>query len=104
MRAVCAVRFARAQAVLETSAGSEKSAGTRRATHRLMAAVMALIFVPALAAVLLMLGDLHGQMSISTILATVTFVALASGVIGGTMRMFRRWDHEEPHHPEPHHP
>jgi putative effector of murein hydrolase LrgA (UPF0299 family) len=61
-----------------------------------MAAVMALIFVPALAAVLLMLGDLHGHLSITTVLATGMFVALATGVFSGTLKMFRTWDHESP--------
>jgi hypothetical protein len=74
-------------------------AGTRDAERSAMAAVMALIFVPALAAVLIMLGDLHGQLSISTILATVVFVALTIGVTTGAFKMFRQWDHEPPNAP-----
>jgi putative effector of murein hydrolase LrgA (UPF0299 family) len=61
-----------------------------------MAAVMALIFVPALAAVLFMLGTLQGHLSISTVIAAAIFVALTMGVFGGAFQMFRHWDHEPP--------
>jgi hypothetical protein len=72
-------------------------AGTSRAEHHAMAAVFALVFVPTLAAVLFMLGGLHGSMSFSSILATSVFVALATGSLVGLFRLVYEWDHEAPH-------
>lgn len=57
-----------------------------------MAAIFALVFVPAFAAVLFVLGDLHGHMSLSSIAAAGMFVALVAGLIAGLFRMSRVWD------------
>lgn len=57
-----------------------------------MAAIFALVFVPALAAVLFMLGDVHGHMSFTTLAATLTFFALIGGLITGLFRLAHQWD------------
>lgn len=57
-----------------------------------MAAIFALVFVPAVAAVLVMLGDIHGHMSFTTIAATLTFLALIGGLITGLFRLAHQWD------------
>ncbi|MFT3697149.1 MAG: hypothetical protein QM831_28665 [Kofleriaceae bacterium] len=62
-----------------------------------MAAIFALVFVPAIGAVLFMLGGLHGQLSLGTLAATTMFVALCVGAIGGLFKMSREWDAEEQH-------
>jgi hypothetical protein len=57
-----------------------------------MAAIFALVFVPAVLAVLVMLGDIHGHMSVSTLAASLTFCALIAGLITGLFRLARQWD------------
>jgi hypothetical protein len=57
-----------------------------------MAAIFALVFVPAVAAILFMLGDIHGHMSFTTFAATMTFFALIGGLITGLFRLARQWD------------
>ena len=59
-----------------------------------MAAIFALVFVPALAAVLFMLGLLNGGLTIATVSAALLFVALATGVFAGLYRMVHRWEEE----------
>jgi hypothetical protein len=59
-----------------------------------MAAIFALVFVPAVAAVLFLLGDLNGHVSISTVAASAVFVALLVGLLAGLFRMSRAWDDE----------
>ena len=61
-----------------------------------MAAVFALVFVPALAAVLLMAGVVRGSLSLSTGLAATVFIALAAGMLAGLFRLARKWEDEEP--------
>jgi hypothetical protein len=56
-----------------------------------MAAVFALVFLFALASTTLFLKGL-GVVSFGTILAGVTFLALASGVFLGLYRMAKRWE------------
>lgn len=68
------------------------SAGTTGAMVRDMAAIFALVFVPALAAVLFLLGDLHGHVSFTSIAAAGMFLALVAGLITGLFRMSRVWD------------
>ena len=58
-----------------------------------MAAVFALVFLFALASTTLFLKGL-GVVSFGTVLAGVTFLALASGVFLGLYRMSRRWEDE----------
>jgi hypothetical protein len=59
-----------------------------------MAAVFALIFLPALAAVSLMFKATGGQLVASTIFALVCFAALAAGVFAGLYTMARHWEAE----------
>jgi putative effector of murein hydrolase LrgA (UPF0299 family) len=60
-----------------------------------MAAIMALIFVPALAAVVLMIMSNVGASPAATI-AAVFFAMLAMGVFGGLAKLARRWEEETP--------
>jgi hypothetical protein len=60
-----------------------------------MAAVMALIFVPALATVALMLASNLGG-SLGPTFATLLYAALAMGVFAGLFKMARRWEDEVP--------
>lgn len=57
-----------------------------------MAAIFALVFVPAVAAVLFMLGDVHGHVSFTTFAASLTFCALIGGLITGLFRLAHQWD------------
>jgi amino acid transporter len=59
-----------------------------------MAAVFALIFVPAIAAILCMLGEVHGHLSLATVAATTTFLALIIGLLTGLFRLARQWEAE----------
>ncbi len=72
-------------------------AGTADAEDQDMAAVFALVFVPALAAALCMLGDVHGHLAVSTIAATMVFVSLLTGLLAGLFRLSRRWEDESLH-------
>jgi hypothetical protein len=58
-----------------------------------MAAVFALVFVPALAAVLC-LGGAHGHASFATIAAGGMFITLVAGVLGVLFRLSRQWEGE----------
>jgi hypothetical protein len=60
-----------------------------------MAAVFALVFVPALAAVLLMLGMNHGAPSFSTVVPATVFVGLAAGLLVGLFRLAHDWEEEQ---------
>jgi hypothetical protein len=60
-----------------------------------MAAVFALIFLFAFAAVLLMVMTFGGDMTTGVMLARFAFVALASGVFLGLYRMMQGWDAED---------
>ena len=57
-----------------------------------MAAIFALVFVPAVAAVLFMLGDIHGHFSVTSVAATTIFLGLLVGLITGLFRLARQWD------------
>ncbi len=59
-----------------------------------MAAVFALVFVPALAAALL-LGFVGGGLCFSTAVAGLVFVALATGMVAGLFRLARQWEDED---------
>jgi hypothetical protein len=63
-----------------------------------MAAIFALIFVPALAAMLFMLGLLHGNPSLASCAAVAIFVTLAMGVFVGLLRLMRQWEEADEHH------
>jgi hypothetical protein len=75
-------------------APARPAAGTRYAISGRMAAVFALVFVPALGAVLLMLGTLHGAISIGTLFATLVFFALTTGLMVGLFRLAHNWEEE----------
>lgn len=61
-----------------------------------MAAVFALVFLPVLACVALFAKMLRGDVSFSTGLASMCFIALATGVFYGLYRMAKHWEGE--HH------
>ena len=63
-----------------------------------MAAVMALVFVPALAAALLMLGTLHGGVALSTVMAIGVFLALSVGMVFGLLKLSRTWENDGERH------
>lgn len=65
--------------------------------HRNMAAILALIFVPALAAILFMMGIAVHSHSLATGAAAVIFVSLAMGVFGGLMKLMRTWEAGDEH-------
>jgi len=56
-----------------------------------MAAVMALVFLFALASVGLMVGVLGGP---GSVLAALCFTLLAGGVVVGLLKMARGWENE----------
>lgn len=60
-----------------------------------MAAVMALVFLFALASSALMIV-MNGPLTFGVAAALVCFTALASGVTFGLMRMARSWEGDEP--------
>jgi len=62
-----------------------------------MAAVFALVFLFALASILLFVKSL-GAVTFSSVLAAGLFIALASGVFLGLYRMVKQW--EGSHHGE----
>lgn len=70
------------------------SRGTSVAIPDDMAAVMALIFLFALASVALMLKISAVGLTLGTGLAMACFVALASGVFVGAMIQARHWEEE----------
>jgi hypothetical protein len=57
-----------------------------------MAAVFALVFVPALASIALMLATARGELGFGTAMAMISFVMLASGVFYGLLRLTRQWE------------
>jgi hypothetical protein len=61
-----------------------------------MAAVFALVFVPALAATLCIIGMFQGGVSFGTAFAATVFFALAAGMVTGLFRLAHRWEDEEP--------
>ena len=61
-----------------------------------MAAVMALILIPVVAAVGLMLEANLGDHSFTTVVGVVAFAALAIGVFASLFKMARRWENEAP--------
>ena len=60
-----------------------------------MAAVFALIFLFAFAAVLIMVMTLGGDTTTGVMLARFVFVALASGVFLALYKMMKRWEDEK---------
>lgn len=60
-----------------------------------MAAVFALVFLPALAAAGLMFKVVQGDLSLASSMAGMMFIALASGIFYGLLRMARQWEDEK---------
>jgi len=60
-----------------------------------MAAVLALVLIPAIAAVGFMVVTNEGG-SLGTMMATLCFAMLAAGVFVGLFKMARRWEDETP--------
>jgi hypothetical protein len=54
-----------------------------------MAAVLALVMLPIVAAIGCFIGSVRADGSLSSALAGATFVALAAGVLGGALRIAR---------------
>ena len=65
----------------------------QRATPTSMAAVFALVFLFAVASTSLFVKSL-GAWTFGTAIAAFFFIALASGVFLGLLRMARRWENE----------
>jgi hypothetical protein len=84
MRMACAI----------SCASNAANAGTSIAMPPAMAAVMALVFLFALASIGLMLKIAVGGLSLTTVLATGCFVALAAGVFVSTLVQAKRWEDE----------
>lgn len=61
-----------------------------------MAAVMALVFLFALASSALMIV-INGTLSFGVVAAVACFTALASGVTIGLLRLVRDWEGDAPH-------
>jgi hypothetical protein len=66
--------------------------GTSVAFALAMAAVLALVFLPALAAAGFMILVVRDDLSLATAFAGIVFTTLAAGVFGGALRMARRWE------------
>lgn len=58
-----------------------------------MAAVFALIFLPALASVGLMIGAAQG-VDLGTVLALLCFGVMTAGVFYGSLRLAQKWESE----------
>jgi hypothetical protein len=82
-------RAARSRAA--AAATSRERAGTPPAHDRGMAAVFALVFLFALASILLFVKSL-GAVTFGTALAAGLFIALASGVFLALYRMAKQWE------------
>jgi cytochrome c biogenesis protein CcdA len=65
-----------------------------RMHHATMAAVFALVFLPALAAAGFMFKVVQGDLSFATAMAGMIFIALAGGTFFGLFRMARKWENE----------
>lgn len=59
-----------------------------------MAAVLCLIFLPILFGALFIIGSMGGAISVGTLLAGITFVSLAGGLVIGATRLARSWEEE----------
>ena len=59
-----------------------------------MAAVFALVFLPALAAVGLMVKVSGSTLTFGAVFATACFAAMAAGVFYGLLRMAHHWETE----------
>lgn len=70
-------------------------AGTLDASRSRMAAIFALILVPAIAAVGFMVLS-NGELSFGVSMATLCFAMLASGIFLGLLRLARQWEDETP--------
>jgi hypothetical protein len=60
-----------------------------------MAAVLALVFLFALASIALMIKITVGGATVATVFAMTCFVALAAGVFIGAFMQVRRWENDE---------
>ena len=62
-----------------------------------MAVVLLLVFLPAIFAVLFMMGTLGGHFTLINVVAVLTFIALGTGLVVGMMRLSSKWDHSRRH-------
>jgi hypothetical protein len=61
-----------------------------------MAAVLCLMFLPIISAVLFMFGSM-GSLSLGCVLAGLTFLLLAAGIVVGAMTMSKDWEGDDQH-------
>ena len=61
-----------------------------------MAAVMALVMLPLVAAVGFFVGAIRGDITFSTAFAGAVFISLAAFVLGGSLRIARDAEGSEP--------
>jgi hypothetical protein len=69
--------------------------GTVVAGAAAMAAVMCLVFLPALSGIGFMFKVVQGDLSIGSAMAGIAFSAMAGGIFVGLFNMSRGWDHHE---------
>jgi len=69
-------------------------AGTALAERAGMAAVLCLVFLPLIASVGFMAGAIFGDMSVTSALGGITFLALAGVILSGALSLARTWDVE----------
>jgi hypothetical protein len=62
-----------------------------------MAAVLALVMLPIIAAIGFFVGSIRGDVSPSAAFAAVTFIALAVGVLAGALRIARSAEGPQAH-------
>jgi hypothetical protein len=63
-----------------------------------MAAVLCLVFLPALAAIGFMFGTVSGEHSVAGVFVALTFCALGFGIFLGMLKMAKGWEGPESHH------
>lgn len=76
---------------------SPHATGTSPAIRQDMAAVLALIMLPLVAATGFFVGSLRGDISPSTAFAAITFISLAVFVLGGALRIARAAEGPQTH-------
>lgn len=62
-----------------------------------MAAVLCLVFLPLTASLGFMIGATMGDGMFGSIVGALMFLAIAAGILFGTMSLARGWDHEGEH-------
>ncbi len=63
-----------------------------------MAAVLCLVFLPLVACVGFMIGAISGDLSATSVIGGLAFVALAGVILAGAMQLARGWDADPAEH------